>query len=312
MSSDITMDLHSNLSRIFFLWLSFVFVFTIWSTYHVEYFKVVATSRTITRFLRSRQIYPINYDDYMETNKSSPQKLKSRDFNIGLKSEEILSVLEDGDQYLKAPYITVGQPLRKARYDVSWSQLKLHEQYFQLKPHRRYIPTLSMPIDKLEFIRLFMMTSTPIIIPNQILKDMGWDVKPWSMSELLQKFPFQGDYTTFNFVNNGANDDSGSFGNLGAALAALNSLSSVKRINPHPPNSISHSEYKLNNGQTKYIHNMRVHPTYLKELGIDTYPPFLHKRRYQLPTIWMVNTFIPTLSYQALIGVAKCRYSTSP
>ena len=199
------------------------------------------------------------------------------------------TVFEDAKAYMEAEYVEVGPPLKKSRYDGAWSQLQLHEDYFRMKPHRRHVPTLAVPLSPIEFVRLFMMTSTAVRIPSHLVQDMGWKVQTWTLRELEQRFPFDGDWEAARFHHNRANDEEASLGNMGAAVQVLKQLENVSRVQPHPTYAQAIAEHKVESGQTRYIHNMRVRLDHLDKVGIESPPPLLEPHRFQLPTLWMVS-----------------------
>ena len=283
----------ATLRGFFFAWFLGVVCMIGWNSYEVETFRIIDTRRTVKRILRPL----IVSQREAAVSLPKPQTLEDEQIdptNLRRGSESSLkltfdSIFEDAEAYAQAPYISVGPPLKKARYDSAWSQLEFHEDYFRIKPHRRHVPTLAVPLSPIEFIKLFVMTSTAVRIPSHLVQELGWKVRTWTMDELEKEFPFNGDWEGARFHHNRANDEDASLGNMGAAVQVLKTLQNISRIQPHPSYAQALAEHRLENGQTRYIHNMRVKLDHLESLGIDSLPPFLDSQRFQLPTLWMVS-----------------------
>lgn len=184
-------------------------------------------------------------------------------------------LFSDGSEYEAAPdYASPPELLAAMRYAKLWSLQKLHDQFFQRVPHKQYIPRLAQPISRLEFHQTFRQTSTPVIIPFQYMRHLGFVTKGWTLDEMRAKFPF-----------------TPKPGAQALQYSSKAGLNTVTELDFGPGLYEISLDAKLRRGakgttSRNFPRNMMLRPKYLAMLDIS-FPPFVPRKRFQVPTLWM-------------------------
>lgn len=137
-------------------------------------------------------------------------------------------------------------------------------------PHKLYIPRLAQAISREQFHETFRLTSTPVIIPFEHMRHLGVTTKAWTIAEMMEQFPYKPDGKKKKKVYR-PGDGSKDGLDLGPALYALSEDAELD---------------KSTKGQRNFPRNMMVKSKYLALMGVSR-PPFVHKKRFQAPTVWM-------------------------
>lgn len=180
-------------------------------------------------------------------------------------------LFSDGAEYLASPVINSPQGKSKAEYSKLWSLQEMHDDFFNKFPHRRYIPRLAQRISRQEFHETFRQTSTPVIIPFHLMRHLGFLTEGWTLSELRKEFPYEPSPNEKPYVKyhskaglTNANLD------FGPGLYAIEKDTKLAKAS----------------GLRNYPRNMMIGPKYMAMMNIS-YPPFVPKKRFQVPTMWM-------------------------
>ncbi len=171
----------------------------------------------------------------------------------------------DGLDYLSAPTIKVPPPMRS--YKKAWRLLEMHEKLFRSMPHKAYIPRLAQDISRAQFNEIFRKTSTPVIIPFEHLRHLGFKTQKYTLDELASIYPYYPGKkvkTTYS-----AKDGMKGKIDLGPAVYALQNDHGLKK-----------KGYKRN-----FPRNIMLGSKIQKQLGISL-APFADRKAYQLPTLW--------------------------
>jgi len=180
-------------------------------------------------------------------------------------------LFEDGPAYEAAPTVVLPDtPIRQDFYTKVWYLQKMHDEFFQSNPHKRYIPRLAQSITRKEFHEIFRKTSTPVIMNFEHLRNLGLLTKAWTLAELRERFPYEPSpgATPLNYdskTGRSAQLD------LGPALYEL------------------HRDTKLEKGtgsKRNFPRNLMIKPKYLALLDA-TFPPFIPPTRFMPPALWM-------------------------
>jgi len=181
-------------------------------------------------------------------------------------------LFSDGEAFEAAPYIkTPTEMLSDAQYGKWWYSQKLHEEFFMETKHKLYIPHLAQSITRKEFHEVFRQTSTPVVIPFQHMRKLGFITKAMTMEDLRREFPYeppQSGVVPSVYHNRAGLDKTKKKLDLGPGVYAIS------------------QDTKLHKGTMRnYPRNMLMGPQALRMLNVS-YPPFVPKKRFQLPTLW--------------------------
>jgi len=181
-------------------------------------------------------------------------------------------LFDDGEAYMAAPDIDIPDvPIPSYFYEKVWYLQKLHDEFFQRYTHKLHIPHLAQSITRKQFHEVFRQTSTPVVMKFDHLRNLGVLTKAWTIKELRERFPYE-PTPGAKKVNYGAQ---AGFSNkqldLGPALYELEKDAKLEK-----------------NGGTlrNFPRNLMIKPKYLALLDA-TFPPFVPKSRFQIPTLWM-------------------------
>ncbi|CAK8998814.1 Bifunctional arginine demethylase and lysyl-hydroxylase JMJD6, partial [Durusdinium trenchii] len=219
--------------------------------------------------------------EVMEQVQSGIRTIKVGDYSTRVKQLGNL-LFKDGAMYEAASNLSVPiNLLRDAEYNHLWYLQKMHDQFFQSFKHKRYIPRLDQPISRLEFHQLFRQTSTPVIIPFKHMRHLGFLTKGWTLDKLRERFPY-----------------SPTPGSKRLHYNAKSGLNAKNTLDLGPALYELSKDAKLAKGtgtQRNFPRNLMLRPKYLAMLNIS-YPPFVPKRRFQVPTLWMGTSSADTES----------------
>mmetsp|Transcript_5840 Transcript_5840/g.9069 ORF Transcript_5840/g.9069 Transcript_5840/m.9069 type:complete len:477 (-) Transcript_5840:60-1490(-) len=182
-------------------------------------------------------------------------------------------LFKDAKEYNTSPNIDVlpytdRQP---KEYRGLWSLQKLHDQFFAENTHKRHIPHLDQPISRLQFHQTFRQTSTPVVIPFDHMRHLGFLTKAWTLDELREKFPYTPNGKTKLKYHARAGTAQNVELDFGPALYEIA------------------QDAKLVKGQGSFRNfprNLLIKAKYLAKLDVS-HPPFVSRRRFQQPTLWM-------------------------
>ena len=177
-------------------------------------------------------------------------------------------LFSDGDAYEAAPFITLppdaGQPFKGM-----WDLLTVHEDYFAKHPHKRYVPRLAQTISRQTFHQVFRITSTPVIIPFEHARALGFITQAQTLDEMQRKYPYDPNSpsgsTTYN-PNSGRKAKL----DLGPALYAIAQDAKLEKI------AI---------GVRNFPRNLQLSTRNLAALGVSR-PPYIQRKRFQPTAMW--------------------------
>ncbi|GBG31819.1 Bifunctional arginine demethylase and lysyl-hydroxylase JMJD6 [Hondaea fermentalgiana] len=180
-------------------------------------------------------------------------------------------LFSDGAEYLAAPVIEAPASAAKQPYSKLWSLQQMHDEFFGALPHRRYIPRLAQRISRQQFHEVFRSTSTPVIIPFHLMRHLGFLTEGWTLSGLRKEFPWEPSPNQKPYLKyhskaglTNANLD------FGPGLHAIEHDTVLAKAS----------------GLRNYPRNMMIGAKYMAMMNIS-YPPFVPKKRFQVPTMWM-------------------------
>mmetsp|Transcript_35642 Transcript_35642/g.44177 ORF Transcript_35642/g.44177 Transcript_35642/m.44177 type:complete len:319 (+) Transcript_35642:202-1158(+) len=185
--------------------------------------------------------------------------------------EELGGLLfEDGQAYMDAELFPDRDVMPKRSYQKMWYLQEMMDGFMRENPHRKFIPRLAQPITKLQFHETFRQTSTPVIIPFDMLRNLGVVTKGWTLEELRNKFPYtppQNGKLPLAYNHKSGYKDGLDFG---PALYALEQDATLA---------------KGEGSQRNFPRNLMIKSKYLQILEVSR-PPFIPRRRFQPPTLW--------------------------
>ena len=195
--------------------------------------------------------------------------------------DDAVAEFSDAYSYFESPMIVV-QEHKKDSYgrDVfkyRWRHLRLHVNYFMRAQHKRYIPRLRRPISRADFITRYMMTSTPVIIPFENMRNLGWKARGLTMEDLQKIYP----------VPDHLKDKPGFYKwQTEKQKQELDLGPGLLQIAKNEPLTIV--EKNRTGRYYNFPRNFKIEGKYLQRLGItNDGPGFLDARLFQLPSVWM-------------------------
>jgi len=186
----------------------------------------------------------------------------------------------DGLEYMTAPNITLPVSKFRPEYSKGWNLKKLHDQYFDQVPHKRYIPRLDEPISKEDFHKVFRKTSTPVIIPFRHMRHLGVITKGRTLQELREQFPYEPKSDAPRYLYK-TSDGLGDTMEFGPGLYELE-----KEVNLD----------RSKKGNRNYPRNMLIKKKYLDILEVS-FPPFVSQKRFQRPALWFGTSTADTRNH---------------
>jgi len=219
--------------------------------------------------------------EVMDALRSGDEKVSVGDFSTQVKSLGNL-IFSDAAQYESAPDVRPPvEAIFQRNYRGLWYLQKVHDQFFEQFPHKLYIPHLDQPISRKQFHEVFRQTSTPVVMKFEHLRNLGVLTRGWTIKELRERFPYQpkpGAKKLAYHAKAGLAPDAQL--DLGPALYELEQNNKLSR---------GAKGTTLRN----FPRNLMIKPKYLSLLDA-TFPPFLPRSQFQVPTLWMGTTTADT------------------
>jgi len=176
----------------------------------------------------------------------------------------------DAQAYEDAPDVVVPPEANGEAFKGMWGLLNVHEKYFMTHKHKRYIPRLAQQVTREEFHEVFHKTSTPVIVPFEYLRKLGFLTRAQTVDELRMRYPYLPpvDGKTTKSYNPG----SGKKGTLdiGPAVFAISKDAKLEKIAV---------------GVRNYPRNLQLSSRNMYAMDVSR-PPFIDKRRFQAASMW--------------------------
>jgi hypothetical protein len=181
-------------------------------------------------------------------------------------------LFHDADKYAAAPLVVVPDIANGEPFKGMWNLLPQHEKYFRQRAHKRYVPRLAQSISRQEFHQVFRTTSTPVIIPFEYLRKLGFLTRAQTMDELRQRYPYSPPPESSKSGKTTYSTQSGRKGTLdiGPAVFAISKDAKLEKIAV---------------GVRNYPRNLQLSSRNLYAMDVSR-PPFIDKKRFQAASMW--------------------------
>ena len=177
-------------------------------------------------------------------------------------------LFSDGEEYEKAPFITLpndpelGQP-----FSGMWKLLNVHEEYFKTHAHKRYIPRLAQTITRQQFHEVFRKTSTPVIIPFEHARALGFLTQATTIEDLQRRYPYDPSsgpktYNKYSLTRSTVD--------WGPAVYAIANDAKLEKIAV---------------GVRNFPRNLHMSSRNMAVMGVSR-PPYIQKQRFQAASAW--------------------------
>jgi hypothetical protein len=176
----------------------------------------------------------------------------------------------DGEEYEKAPYINLpNDPGVGTPFSGMWKLLNVHEQYFKQHPHKRWIPRLAQTITRQEFHEVFRKTSTPLIIPFEYARALGFVTQSTTIEDLQRKYPYDPSTATSPKTYNKYSLTRATV-DWGPAVYAIANDARLEKVAV---------------GVRNFPRNLHMSSRNLAAMGVSR-PPYIQKQRFQAASAW--------------------------
>ena len=179
-------------------------------------------------------------------------------------------LFSDGADYENAPPIKLpDDPNVGIPFPGMWKLLTVHEEFFKKYPHKRWIPRLAQTITRQQFHETFRKTSTPVIIPFEHARALGFVTQATTVEALQKRFPYDpatgGAPKTYNkYSLTKATVD------WGPAVYAIANDAKLEKIAV---------------GVRNFPRNLHMSSRNLAVMGVSR-PPYVQKQRLQAASAW--------------------------
>ncbi|KAH9261770.1 hypothetical protein BASA81_000426 [Batrachochytrium salamandrivorans] len=178
-------------------------------------------------------------------------------------------LFSDADEFESAPLIKP-ETLGQGAFPGMWKLLLSHEEYFSRHEHRRYIPRLAQTISRREFHEVFRKTSTPVVIPFEFARKLGFVTEASSIKELQTRFPYDPSMAESKPVTYSKYSLTKSNPDWGPAVYAI---------------SLDAKLEKIAVGVRNFPRNLHMSSRNLAAMGVSR-PPYIQKHRFQPASAW--------------------------
>lgn len=179
-------------------------------------------------------------------------------------------LFSDAEKYERAEVVNMPEdPDFERPFPGMWKLLNMHETYFKSHMHKRYVPRLAQTITRQEFHEFFRKTSTPLIIPFEHARAMGFLTQESTVEEMRAKYPYDPSTDTSPKTYNKYSLTKTSL-DLGPAVYAISNDVKLE---------------KISHGVRNFPRNLHMSSKNLAAMGVSR-PPFVQKQRFQPASAW--------------------------